>query len=88
MSSYCTFLPPNTKFEPCCKLHDEEYWFGEITRKESDKRLRECVAAKGHPIFAWFVWAAVRVFGHWHWVRYRKPSATRISRDGFQNLHK
>jgi hypothetical protein len=49
----------------CCEIHDYEYCKGgtKEERKLSDKRLRDCVASKGHKVVAYIMYIGVRVFG-------------------------
>lgn len=62
-------------WEHCCDLHDQPYARGGTAaqRAEADRKLRECVAANGHPAWAWAMWAAVRLGGvpwlptPWRW---------------------
>ncbi|MCC7348845.1 MAG: hypothetical protein IT538_15760 [Variibacter sp.] len=80
----------------CCVDHDRLYWPGGTAaeRRSADAKLRACVAARGHPVWAWAMWAAVRLGGHpllpfsWRWGygwKYPRPygsAAPRIdSRD-------
>ena len=53
----------------CCDEHDLFYEQGGGWRDRwlADRLLRECVIASGHPVSAWIMWAAVRVFGGSHW---------------------
>ena len=52
-------------WENCCNKHDQDYILGGTAaeRAESDRQLRNCVRATGHPVWAWVMWAAVRVGG-------------------------
>ena len=45
----CT-LWPDCDYRSCCEAHDRDYYRGGTgaERKASDKRLRDCVRAKGH----------------------------------------
>ena len=68
-------------WEGCCVVHDRAYWAGGTwaDRRAADRRLRQCVAANGHPLWAWLMWAGVRIGGTpylptawrwgygWHW---------------------
>jgi hypothetical protein len=47
----------------CCNEHDFHYQLGDITRADADKRLRECMRAKGYFLLPWIYWLGVRVFG-------------------------
>lgn len=68
----CNFVP--NAGEPsngCCVMHDFDYGpEGTVSRKESDRQLRNCVASCGHPVYAWLGWIAVRSFG-WIWWKGR-----------------
>ena len=59
---------PDGDWKDCCIEHDKEYWLGgtRTERLKSDKQLKRCVAAKGHPIIARLMYAGVR-FGGWPW---------------------
>lgn len=65
----------NPPWEGCCVEHDRPYWKGGAReqRKDADQRLMQCVARRGHPIWAALMYAAVRVGGHpylplpWRW---------------------
>ena len=60
-------------FHQCCVEHDCHYRLGTrlngtpITRREADKRFRECMQMRSRFGFfspmAWWRWAAVRLFG-------------------------
>jgi hypothetical protein len=62
-------------WEGCCNTHDDAYGPGGTAaqRRLADRRLRDCVAANGHPAWAWVMWALVRVGGvpglptRWRW---------------------
>lgn len=62
-------------WEGCCITHDYAYWKGGTRedRRVADAALFDCVAKSSHPVWAWLMWAAVRVFGHpffsfkWRW---------------------
>ncbi len=62
-------------WEGCCEAHDVTYWQGgdRKDRANADVELMVCVARKGHPIWAFLMWAAVRFGGHpnlpfsWRW---------------------
>lgn len=69
-------------WEGCCDLHDQPYAKGgtRAERAQADKELRECVIKNGHPGWAWFMWAMVRVGGvswlptPWRWGFDRKKN--------------
>lgn len=56
-------------WEGCCVTHDLLYWAGGTreARAAADLYLRLCVEARGHPVWAWAMWIAVRLFGGPHW---------------------
>jgi len=66
VSDGCTMAPDLT-FSDCCYEHDIYYVTGAVNRKEADRCLRKCIAAKGFPVLAWIYWLGVRLFG---WVFY------------------
>jgi hypothetical protein len=59
-SDGCTFAPELGT--PCCETHDYLRRFKPdgMKAREADKLLRQCIAKKGHPVFAWIYWAFVR----------------------------
>lgn len=59
---------PDFNFRLCCMEHDYYYHTQEISRKEADKRLRECMAEHGWVFLPWLYWIGVRMFGGrpWH----------------------
>lgn len=62
-------------WEGCCDIHDQPYAQGgtKEQRKDADLDLMVCVAGSGHPIWAFLMWAAVRIGGvpwlptPWRW---------------------
>lgn len=62
-------------WEGCCDFHDKAYQNGgTFTDKAwADAALRDCVAATGHPLEGWTMWAAVQIGGQpffptgWRW---------------------
>ena len=63
----CT-LSPDFNFKECCNEHDIDYMTKRVSRRESDKKLRQCIAKKGvgfynYRVLPWVYWAGVRVFG-------------------------
>jgi hypothetical protein len=58
-----------------CVDHDRTYWAGgsRAYRAAADRDLRNSVARRGYPVWAWLMWAAVRIGGHpllptsWRW---------------------
>jgi len=57
----------NGDWVDCCVDHDFGYWMGGTCkeRSEFDLRLKDCVAAKGHPFMADAMYLGVRVGGVW-----------------------
>lgn len=70
-----TGSPP--PWEGCCLEHDRAYWKGGklSLRREADSLLMQCVAANGHPWWAWLMFLGVRLGGVW-WLPF--PSARRV----------
>ena len=58
----CSYVP-NFKFLDCCLLHDYYYVTNEISRREADKKLYDCIKNEGYPILAWIYWLGVRLLG-------------------------
>ncbi len=62
-------------WEGCCDEHDQPYAAGGTRRDRltADDKLRACVEAKGHPIWAFLMFWGVRFGGHplwpfpWRW---------------------
>jgi hypothetical protein len=56
---------PDSDWVECCVEHDADYWLGGTSkqRKEADKALERCVAAKGHPVVGWMMYWGVRAGG-------------------------
>ena len=50
-------------FRTCCEEHDYHYRSGDIPRAEADRRLRQCIRAKGWILTPWLYWLGVRLFG-------------------------
>lgn len=65
-SDGCTLIAEG-KIHDCCVAHDKEYFQGGTRhqRRNSDKRLYECVCKKGgwDKFFAPFIWMGVRIGG-------------------------
>ena len=76
---YCTGLknaPEN--INSCCHQHDRDYGInGKVTRKEADKRLRECLISQDRLIFAWCAWVVVRLFGWYFWKSKKEGNITK-----------
>ncbi|MBX9607094.1 MAG: phospholipase [Gammaproteobacteria bacterium] len=70
----CT-LAPDLDFQDCCDAHDEAYWAGgtRAARLSEDRRLRACLATRGHGVLAPLYYAGVRIGGSpslptpWRW---------------------
>jgi hypothetical protein len=58
-------LWPDGDYRQCCEAHDRDYYRGGTgaERKASDKRLRDCVRAKGHKYLAPLMYFGVRIGG-------------------------
>lgn len=58
-----------------CVEHDKAYWVGGTVkaRRAADRVLMAGVVMNGHPIWAFLMWASVRIGGHpllpfsWRW---------------------
>jgi hypothetical protein len=66
-SDGCTLIGGD-EFKTCCVAHDRDYYFGgtENERRDSDKRLFECIAKKksfGAKLASPFIWLGVRIGG-------------------------
>lgn len=60
----CTMFPDGD-YGDCCLAHDRDYFRGgtKAERKASDKRLEQCVRAKGHKFRAKLMYLGVRIGG-------------------------
>lgn len=60
----CTMWPDGD-YRSCCEAHDRDYYRGGTgaERKASDRRLRDCVRAKGHKYLAPLMYLGVRIGG-------------------------
>jgi hypothetical protein len=56
---------PDGDYEDCCFAHDKEYYRGgtKAERRAADKRLAQCVRAKGHKYISRMMYLGVRVGG-------------------------
>lgn len=64
---YCTMFPDH-KWGDCCKIHDNDYGInGVCSRKEADKKLKNCLKEKGYKIVSIIIYIGVRTFG---WLRF------------------
>lgn len=66
-SDGCSMFPDGC-YRDCCEAHDLDYFFGGTRdeRRESDKRLYQCVRKKkgwGHRLLAPLMWIGVRIGG-------------------------
>ena len=68
----CTAAPDLDFGADCCGEHDAHYQMGDITRAEADRKLRECMRAKGYFVLPWVYWMGVRVFARGVWKKYRE----------------
>lgn len=72
---YRNMFRKDPPWQGCCVEHDKLYWSGgsRHQRWDADIELMVCVARKGHPIVAFFMWLGVRFGGHpilplpWRW---------------------
>lgn len=62
----CTWWP-DQDFGACCIQHDEIYRTRSLSRRAADRQLRQCITRHGHPVQAWVIWLAVRLFGWIFW---------------------
>ncbi|MDO4561400.1 MAG: hypothetical protein Q4C86_10675 [bacterium] len=68
-------LRKDEPWRAACVAHDRAYWRGgtQAQRLQADIRLRASVAGTGHPVWAFLMFWAVRVFGSpylplpWRW---------------------
>ncbi|MBE9529297.1 MAG: hypothetical protein IME99_08680 [Proteobacteria bacterium] len=78
MSSFTTdgcTLYPDGEWVECCIEHDKEYWCGgsRVKRKESDLKMKSCIAKKGFGYRANLMYLGVRLGAHplmpvpWRW---------------------
>ncbi len=68
----CTGVPDFDFGHDCCGEHDYHYQIGDLSRTEADRRMRECIKAKGYVPLAWIYWLGVRVLARHKWNEYRK----------------
>lgn len=69
MKNNCTLFPEGN-WSNCCKQHDEDYSEGSgVSRKDADKKLRECIKEGDRAYIVPLVYAGVRLFG---WLRYKR----------------
>lgn len=69
---------PDFNFRLCCMEHDYYYHTKEISRKEADRRLRECIREHGWIFLPWLYWLGVRVAGGLHYGK-NSGDVTRIT---------
>ena len=60
----CSWFP-DKDYGDCCQAHDRDYYRGgtKSERKASDKRLEQCVKAKGHKFLSKMIYLGVRIGG-------------------------
>ena len=60
----CTMFPDGD-YADCCLAHDRDYYRGgtKEERRASDKRLKQCVRAKGHKYLSKLMFIGVRLGG-------------------------
>jgi hypothetical protein len=68
----CTAVPDFDFGADCCAQHDYHYHAQDISRKEADKKLRQCIQAKGYIVLPWLYWLGVRVFGRGAWDKHQQ----------------
>ena len=76
---YCTLFFDKIKdydISGCCLIHDEDYEDVDVTRKESDDHLRQCVNNTTGTKLGTLMFLGVRLFGwifwYWHRLKSRK----------------
>ena len=64
VGDHCSLFPDGD-YADCCDAHDRDYYRGgtKEERKASDKRLRDCVRAKGHKYLSRLMYIGVRIGG-------------------------
>jgi hypothetical protein len=84
----CSFVPDWGFGETCCGEHDSHYWQQTVSRREADRRMRDCILKvasqekeRGNRIIefgfrgiAWTYWSGVRIGGWFFWNRRRKQN--------------
>ena len=78
----CSQVPDFNFGEECCNVHDMDYYTKEVTRAEADKKLRECIRAKGYFLLPWIYWVGVRLFGGKYYGRNTPAKTDEIYKDG------
>ena len=68
MSDKCSFFFGGGHND-CCAQHDIDYGReSTVSRREADRKLRQCAIDKGYPTRAWVMWLGARLGG---WVFYK-----------------
>lgn len=64
VSDNCSMFPDGD-YADCCVEHDKAYFFGgtKAERRAADKKLYQCVRAKGHKYISGMMWLGVRIGG-------------------------
>jgi hypothetical protein len=67
----CCTLWKDNGWHDCCCQHDLDYRYNPdgLTRLQSDKFLKECIEASGHPKMAQVMFLGVRVGGGFVWYK-------------------
>ena len=73
---YCTLFPDGN-WSDCCEQHDDDYKYGEVTKREADSYMKECIIASGHPTIAEVMYEGVSVFGWLPWFNHRRRNLKR-----------
>lgn len=72
-SDGCTGAP-GLNFTSCCFEHDYYYTTHAVSRREADKRLRQCIARKRWRLLPVLYWLGVRIFGRKAWKKKFDPT--------------
>jgi hypothetical protein len=73
----CTAVPDFDFGADCCGEHDAHYQLGDLSRREADRRLRDCIRKKGYFALPWAYWLGVRLFAGGVWKKYRRENDNR-----------
>ena len=73
---YCTFVFDkigNYDLSGCCAVHDEDYDNPDVSRKDADVWMKQCIEKQSTPTIAKIYYAGVRAFGwFFRWRALRK----------------
>lgn len=68
---------PDGVYRPAVVVHDRDYRFQDVTRREADRTLHRIMRHVGtRPTQAWLIWLGVRLGGWVAWRRNRRALAT------------